>query len=152
MSNVLKQTQKCLDDTQNDNFVLKSENTRLQNENQAFKIRAQENDILHAKINDLNNKCFNYEKKIQDILTSDVGLKNSKNITDNIEMRQKDLENDNLKSRIFEKESKIEELTDDYNKLKEEHDKIKTEFVILSTKNDIRNEERQSYEKQLESF
>jgi len=58
-----------LDEYQNDNFVLKSENNRLNSELSTYKIKNKENESLFNQISELKTQKFNLEKKIQDILT-----------------------------------------------------------------------------------
>lgn len=132
----MKQTQKALDDTQNDNFVLKSENNRLHSEVQTLKIRNKENDSLHATISELKTQKFNLEKQIQDILSADFEQANSKSksIKEKIDQTQTESRINSLERIITEKTTKVSELESQLTKYKIENDQLKSDIAIANTR------------------
>lgn len=154
INNVLKQTQKALDETQNDNYILKSENNRLNAEIQTLKIRNKETETLHATVSELKTQKYNLEKQIQDILSADYEQHNTKsrNIRDTIEQKQTESQLGTLNSIISEKTSKISELESQVLRLKTENDQLRSDVAISNTRYEERERERLNYEKQLENF
>jgi len=154
INNVLKQTQKALDETQNDNYVLKSENNRLHSEIQTLKIRNKETETLHATISELKTQKFNLEKQIQDILSADYEQHNnrSRNIRDTIDQKQSESQVNTLNNIITEKTSKISDLENQLLRLKTENDQLRSDVAISNTRYEERERERLNYEKQLENF
>jgi len=106
-----------LDEYQNDNFVLKSENNRLNSELSTYKIKNKENESLFNQISELKTQKFNLEKKVQDILTLETTSTKTSDIREKIEIRQQESNIQNLNNIIIDKTTRIGEL-DENNKLK----------------------------------
>lgn len=142
ISNVLKQTQKTLDEYQNDNFVLKSENNRLNSELGTYKIKNKENESLFNQISELKTQKFNLEKKVQDMLTLETKDSKTSDIKDKIEQKQLEANVINLNNVIIDKTTKIAELEEKLNQISEENTKLKMEITTTTTKFDERERER----------
>lgn len=106
-----------MDEYQNDNFVLKSENNRLNSELSTYKIKNKENESLFNQISELKTQKFNLEKKVQDILTLETTSTKTSDIREKIEIRQQESNIQNLNNIIIDKTTRIGEL-DENNKLK----------------------------------
>jgi len=142
ISNVLKQTQKTLDEYQNDNFVLKSENNRLNSELGTYKIKNKENESLFNQISELKTQKFNLEKKVQDMLTLETKDSKTTDIKDKIEQKQLEANVNNLNNVIIDKTTKIAELEDKLHKLSDENTKLKMDLTSTTTRFDERERER----------
>mmetsp|Transcript_23746 Transcript_23746/g.19954 ORF Transcript_23746/g.19954 Transcript_23746/m.19954 type:complete len:287 (+) Transcript_23746:280-1140(+) len=134
IGNVLKQTQKTLDEYQNDNFVLKSENNRLNSECGTLKIRNKENDSLFNQISELKTQKFSLEKKVQDMLTLESGDNKSSGIRDKIETKQLEGQIQTLNSVVIEKTTKIAELEGKLGKFDDENSKLKMNLTSTTTR------------------
>jgi len=133
---VLKQTQKALDDTQNDNFVLKSENNRMYSEIQSMRIRAKDHETMFHQISELKTQKFSLERKIQDMLTADTGTHHSAEIKSQIEYKQLQAQVSTLNSLILEKSAKIEDQSVTIQKLSSENQDLKVDLAKTSTRFD----------------
>lgn len=139
---MLKQTQKALDDTQNDNFVLKSENNRMYSEIQSMRIRAKDHETMFHQISELKTQKFSLERKIQDMLTADTGTHHSAEIKSQIEYKQLQAQVSTLNSLILEKSAKIEDQSVTIQKLSSENQDLKVDLAKTSTRFDEREKER----------
>jgi len=131
---VLKQTQKALDETQNDNFILKSENNRMHSEIQSMRIKAKDHETMFHQISELKTQKFNLERKIQDMLTSDTGSQKSSEIKSQIEYKQIQSQVTTLNSLVLEKTAKIEDQSAQIQKLSQENQELKIELAKTSTR------------------
>lgn len=134
ISNVLKQTQKTLDEYQNDNFVLKSENNRLNSELGTYKIKNKENESLFNQISELKTQKFNLEKKVQDMLTLETKDSKTSDIKEKIELRQMEANTQNLNNVIIDKTAKIADLEERLNKVADENSKLKMDITSTTTR------------------
>jgi len=123
-----------LDEYQNDNFVLKSENNRLNSELSTYKIKNKENESLFNQISELKTQKFNLEKKIQDILTLETTSTKTSDIREKIEIRQQESNIQNLNNIIIDKTTRIGELEDKFNKLHDENNKLKMDLTSNSVR------------------
>lgn len=131
---MLKQTQKALDETQNDNFILKSENNRMHSEIQSMRIKAKDHETMFHQISELKTQKFNLERKIQDMLTSDTGSQKSSEIKSQIEYKQIQSQVTTLNSLVLEKTAKIEDQSAQIQKLSQENQELKIELAKTSTR------------------
>jgi predicted RNase H-like nuclease (RuvC/YqgF family) len=123
-----------LDEYQNDNFVLKSENNRLNSELSTYKIKNKENESLFNQISELKTQKFNLEKKVQDILTLETTSTKTSDIREKIEIRQQESNIQNLNNIIIDKTTRIGELEDKFNKLHDENNKLKMDLTSNSVR------------------
>jgi predicted RNase H-like nuclease (RuvC/YqgF family) len=123
-----------LDEYQNDNFVLKSENNRLNSELSTYKIKNKENESLFNQISELKTQKFNLEKKVQDILTLETTSTKTSDIREKIEIRQQESNIQNLNNIIIDKTTRIGELEDKYNKILDENNKLKMDLTTNSVR------------------
>lgn len=123
-----------MDEYQNDNFVLKSENNRLNSELSTYKIKNKENESLFNQISELKTQKFNLEKKVQDILTLETTSTKTSDIREKIEIRQQESNIQNLNNIIIDKTTRIGELEDKYNKILDENNKLKMDLTTNSVR------------------
>lgn len=123
-----------MDEYQNDNFVLKSENNRLNSELSTYKIKNKENESLFNQISELKTQKFNLEKKVQDILTLETTSTKTSDIREKIEIRQQESNIQNLNNIIIDKTTRIGELEDKFNKLHDENNKLKMDLTSTSVR------------------
>lgn len=123
-----------MDEYQNDNFVLKSENNRLNSELSTYKIKNKENESLFNQISELKTQKFNLEKKVQDILTLETTSTKTSDIREKIEIRQQESNIQNLNNIIIDKTTRIGELEDKFNKILDENNKLKMDLTSTSVR------------------
>jgi predicted RNase H-like nuclease (RuvC/YqgF family) len=123
-----------LDEYHNDNFVLKSENNRINSELSTYKIKNKENESLFNQISELKTQKFNLEKKVQDILTLETTSTKTSDIREKIEIRQQESNIQNLNNIIIDKTTRIGELEDKFNKILDENNKLKMDLTSTSVR------------------